>query len=359
MIYIRRDGKNFRGGSVKNRQIVLASRPGPAGPGVENFALVETELAAPTSGDVLLETLYLSLDPYMRARMYEGANYAASVPVGAPMPGATISRVISSTHKDWPEGMIVESWHGWQSHHISDGTGLRVIAPVAAPLTAHLGVLGMPGRTGYGGMLRFGQPRPGETVVVSAASGAVGSVAGQVARLKGARVVGIAGGAEKCRYLIQELGFAAAIDHRAPDWAAALASACPKGVDVYFDNVGGEIFAAIIPLLNKHARVPVCGTIAVDRNNPRIISGPDPLGALHGAILVKQLTLRGFLYDELRDLTATFHRDVSAWIRDGKLSYREQLVHGLDAAPAAFLGLFSGQNFGKLIVDFTQAKPSN
>lgn len=297
---------------------------------------------------MVLETLFLSLDPYMRARMYEGANYAAATPIGGVMPGATVSRVIAAGG-GLAEGMIVESAHGWRSHHVRPARGLRVIEPGPLPLSAELGVLGLTGLTGYGGMLRYGRPAPGETVLVSAASGAVGSVAGQVARLHGARVVGIAGGAAKCRALTEEFGFAAAVDHRAPGLPEALAAACPDGIDVYFDNVGGEIFAATISLLRPRARVAVCGTISVDRNQPAK-PGLDRLQELHSAILVKQLTLQGFLFDMLRDMEADFRRDMAGWIASGALKYREHVVDGLEAAPRAFLGLFRGENFGKLIV---------
>lgn len=330
------------------KQIVLAARPGPGGPTEDNFRLIDAPLPAPAEGEVVLETLFLSLDPYMRARMYEGANYAASTPLGGVMPGATVSRVIHPGG-GLAEGTIVESWHGWQSHYTRPAKGLRVIPPGPLPLSTALGVLGMPGQTGYGGMLRYGRPAPGETILVSAASGAVGSVAGQVARIKGARVVGIAGGAEKCRALIEDFGFDAAVDHRAPALPAALAAACPNGIDVYFDNVGGDIFAATIPLLNRGARVAVCGTISVDRNQPAT-PGIDRLQELHSAILVKQLTLQGFLFDMLRDMDTDFRRDMAGWIASGALRYREHVVEGLAAAPRAFLGLFRGENFGKLIV---------
>jgi NADPH-dependent curcumin reductase CurA len=332
-----------------SRQIQLASRPGPSGPGPENFRLAEVVLGDPGPGEVLLETLYLSLDPYMRARMYEGANYAASTALGAPMPGETVSRVLTSNAPEFQTGDIVESGHGWQSHHIAKATDLRALPDLGVPLSAHLGVLGLPGHTGYGGLLRHGRPQPGETVVVSAATGGVGSMVGQVARIKGCRAVGIAGGAEKCRYLTEELGFAAAVDRHSTTFAEDLAAACPEGIDIYFDNTGGEIFAACLPLLNTGARVPICGTISVDRNQPPQ-QGLDRMQELHALILIKQLTLQGFLFTGLHDMTADFHRDASQWIASGALRYREDIVEGLEQAPEAFLGLFRGENFGKLIV---------
>lgn len=332
-----------------SRQVRLVSRPGAAGPAPENFRLTEAALPDPAQGEVALETLWLSLDPYMRARMYEGGNYAAATPLGAVMPGATVARVAESRAEALPPGTLVLSRHGWQSAAVVPADGLAVIDPALAPPSTALGVMGMPGQTGYGGLLRHGRPQPGETVLVSTAAGAVGSVVGQVARLKGARAVGIAGGEAKCRYLLDELGFAAAVDYRAADFPAALRAACPAGVDVYFDNVGGEIFAAVLPLLNRGARVPVCGTISVDRNQPAP-QGPDRLFELHATILVKQLTLQGFLFDGLADMTADFRRDMAGWLRSGAVRYREDVIEGLERAPEAFLGLFRGQNFGKLIV---------
>jgi NADPH-dependent curcumin reductase CurA len=334
---------------VQNTQIQLVSRPDANGPRPDNFGLVQMPLRALAEGDVLLKTEYLSLDPYMRARMYEGINYAENAKLGAPMVGSTVARVLESRNSDFREGDYVESWHGWQSHHISTGQGLRKIDPSIAPVSTALGVLGMPGHTGYGGILRHGRPQPGETVVVSAASGTVGGVAAQIARIKGARVVGIAGGPEKCDFLTGTLRLDAAVDHRAPDFATQLAAACPDGVDVYFDNVGGEVFAAVLSLMNAGGRIPVCGTISVNRDgDPQI--GEDRMNWILSRVLVRQLTISGFIYPQFFDLTAAFHADVSAWIASGELAYREDIVEGLENAPEAFLGLFEGRNFGKLLV---------
>lgn len=331
------------------KQIQLVSRPGPKGPSRENFKLVEVAIGEPAKGEVLLETLYLSLDPYMRARMYEGANYTASTDLGTPMVGNTISRVIAANDANLAIGDIVESNHGWQSHHITPANALRQIIPTGLPISTELGVLGLPGHTGYGGLLRYGKPQKGETVLVSAASGAVGSMVGQVAKIKGCRVIGIAGSESKCRYLIKELGFDAAINRHSDSFANDLAIACPNGIDVYFDNVGGDIFAMCIPLLNTGARVPICGTISVDRNQSQT-HGIDRLQELQSAILVKQLTLQGFLYSGLLDMTDDFRNGVSNWIKSGELKYREDVINGLENAPNAFLGLFRGNNFGKLII---------
>lgn len=334
---------------VLNTQIHLVSRPGPKGPRPENFGLVQEPLRPIKDGELLLGTEYLSLDPYMRARMYEGVNYAENAQLGGPMVGGTVARVLESRHADFREGDCVESWHGWQSHHISTGEGLRKIDPSIAPVSTALGVLGMPGHTGYGGMLRHGRPNPGETVLVSAASGTVGGVAAQIARIKGARVVGIAGGAEKCEFLTGTLGLDAAVDHRAPGFADRLATACPDGVDVYFDNVGGEVFAAALPLMKPGGRIPVCGTISVDRDGaPQI--GEDRMNWVLSRVLVRQLTISGFIYPQFLDMTEDFRADVSAWIASGDLTYREDIINGLENAPQAFLGLFQGRNFGKLLV---------
>jgi NADPH-dependent curcumin reductase CurA len=336
-----------------NRQIHLVSRPDPIlGPRAENFALRETPMPVPGPGQVLLQTLYLSLDPYMRARMYQGDNYAAATALDAPMVGNTVARVIETRHPDFYVGDVVESAHGWQAYVLSDGSGLTPIYADAAPLSAHLGVLGMPGQTGYTAMTRHGQPGPGQTVVISAASGPVGSVAGQTARIAGARVVGIAGGAEKCAYVTDELGFDACIDHRAHDFSVRLTAACPQGVDIYFDNVGGPVAVAVLPLLNAGARFLVCGTVAVDRDRP--MSEPDlpSMQTLLSAALVKRLTIRGFVYSDpdLLALAPEFRANVGDWLQSGQLHAREQIIDGLEAAPEAFLGLFTGANFGKLIV---------
>lgn len=336
---------------MTNRQIHLVSRPGAEGPEADNFALRRAPPPRPGAGQVLLRTLWLSLDPYMRARMYDAGNYAQSAALDAPMVGSTVARVIESNHPAYAVGEVVESGHGWQDYAVSDGSGLRRIDPDLAPLSTALGVLGMPGQTGYTALMRHGRPTPGETVVVSAASGAVGTVVGQTAKMCGARAVGIAGGPDKCRFLTEELGFDAAADHRAPDFADQLARACPQGIDVYFDNVGGPVFETVLPLLNAKARVPVCGTVSVDRNRPGAATGGS-MQDLLAATLVKQLRITGFIFsdDDLMALEPEFRARVGGWVRDGRLRYREDIVEGLENAPAAFLGLFSGKNFGKLLV---------
>jgi len=331
-----------------NRRIVLASRP-DGRPTPENFRLEETPVPEPKQGQVLLETLYLSLDPYMRGRMNEGKTYADAANLDETLVGGTVARVKMSQHPDWKEGDIVLSYSGWQDYALSDGRGLRRLDPGVAPVTTALGVLGMPGFTAYSGMREIGKPAQGETVVVAAASGAVGSVVGQIARIHGARAVGIAGGPEKCAFVKDELGFDAVIDHRAPDFAEQLKRACPDGIDVYFENVGGQVWDAVKPLLNKFARVPVCGLVS-HYNAKGGDSGARAAIDLQDT-LFKSLTIRGFIQvDFAQQYEADFLREAPQWIKEGKLRYREDIVDGLENAPDAFIGLLEGKNFGKLSV---------
>lgn len=333
---------------LQNRQIVLASRP-QGEPTVDNFRLIETGLPAIASGQVLLQTLYLSLDPYMRSRMSAVKSYAKAVEIGGVMEGGAVSRVLQSLHPAFAPGEIVQGRTGWQSHALSDGTNLQKVDPNLAPISTAVGILGMPGMTAYTGLLNIGQPKAGETLVVAAATGPVGSLVGQIAKLKGCRVVGIAGGADKVRYIRDELGFDVALDHKAPDFAAQLAAACPQGIDIYFENVGGHVWEAVFPLLNDFARVPVCGLIAhYNEEGPR--PGPDRLPLTMRAILSKRLNLRGFIVGDFAAQAGDFRRDVSNWLREGKIQYREDVVDGLENAPSAFIGLLKGRNFGKLLV---------
>jgi NADPH-dependent curcumin reductase len=289
-------------------------------------------------------------DPYMRSRMDDRKSYAKPLQLGDVMTGETVARVIASKDPAYAEGDIVLAPTGWRTHALSDGAGLRKLDPAFAPVTTGLGVLGMPGFTAYGGMRVIGKPQPGETVVVAAASGPVGSLVGQLAKLAGARAVGIAGGQEKCAFVKHELRFDEAIDHRAADFPAQLAAACPRGIDVYFENVGGAIWQAVLPLLNNFARVPVCGLIA-QYNAPSGGDGTDRLPATMREILSKSLTLRGFLNYEFADAYYTeFLREVGAGIADGRIRYREDIVDGLEKAPEAFIGMLDGRNFGKVIV---------
>ena len=332
----------------RNRRIVLAARP-TGEPQESDFRLDESGIAQPGPGQMLVRTIYLSLDPYMRGRMSAARSYAPPVEVGDVMVGGAVSEVIESQHADFRPGDLVEGRTGWQDYALSDGKGLRKVDPSLAPISTALGVLGMPGMTAYTGLLNIGKPRPGETVAVAAASGAVGSAVGQIAKIKGCHVVGIAGGARKCDYVRHELGFDACVDHRAPDFPSRLAEACPKGIDVYFENVGGAVFEAVLPLLNPFARVPVCGLIA-HYNDTELPPGPNKLPLLMRAVLSNRLTLRGFIVGDFADQQAEFLREMGAWVREGRVRYREDIVEGLENAPRAFIGLLRGENFGKLVV---------
>ena len=335
--------------ATKARQIVLAARP-KGKPRLTDFRLEETQIPAPGAGQVLLEVQYLSLDPYMRGRMDDRKSYATPTPLGAVMPGESVAKVVASHHPAYSEGDIVLAQTGWRTHALSDRTEMRKLDPAIAPVTTALGVLGMPGFTAYVGLRVIGKPQPGETVVVAAASGPVGSLVGQLAKIAGARAVGIAGGPEKCAYLKDELGFDAAVDHKSADFDAQLAAACPDGIDVYFENVGGAVWQAVLPLLNNFARVPLCGLVA-QYSSAGPGDGTDRLPATMRVILSKSLTVRGFIYyDFAAELFPAFLREVGAGIADGRIRYREDFVDGLDRAPQAFIGMLEGHNFGKLIV---------
>lgn len=336
-----------------NQRFVLASRPVGA-PTPENFRLEREALPDLEDGQILLKTLYLSLDPYMRGRMSDAPSYAAPVQIGEVMTGGAVSRVEQSRHPKFQVGDLVVGATGWQSHSISDG---RNIIPIPSGLPSPsmaLGVLGMPGMTAYMGLMDIGQPKAGETLVVAAASGAVGSVVGQVAKIKGLRAIGVAGGAEKCKYVVEELGFDACIDHKAPDFAEQLAKACPKGIDIYYENVGGHVFDAVVPLLNPKARIPLCGLIA-GYNATEVPKGPDRLPALQRTLLTKRVRIQGFIvFDDYGDRQPEFISAMVPWVREGKVKFREDVVDGLEQAPQAFIGLLEGRNFGKLVVRIAQ-----
>ncbi len=332
----------------KNRQIVLAARP-KGEPQDSDFRLEESAIPSPGEGQVLLRTLYLSLDPYMRGRMSAAASYAKPLEVGDVMEGGTVSRVEQSNAPAFKTGDVVLAYSGWQEYAVGKAEHLLKIDGSLGPVSYAVGVLGMPGMTAYTGLLNIGQPKEGETVVVAAASGAVGSVVGQIAKIKGCRAVGVAGGKEKCDFVRQELGFDDCIDHRSPGFPAELKAACPNGIDVYFENVGGAVWAAVFPLLNAFARIPVCGLIAL-YNATELPPGPDRTPLFMSAILVKRLTFRGFIVSDYNSQRPEFLREVSQWIREGRIKYREDIVDGLENAPKAFQGLLKGTNFGKLLV---------
>jgi len=312
--------------------------------------LEHAAVPAITDGQVLLKILYLSLDPYMRGRISAAKSYAAPTEIGQGMEGGTVAEVLESRDPAFKPGDTVLSHSGWQSHAVANGAQLRQLDPKSAPVTTALGVLGMPGFTAYAGLLTIGQPKPGETVVVAAASGPVGSAVGQIARIKGARAVGIAGGPEKCAFVRDTFGFDAVIDHRDPDMAAKLAAACPDGIDVYFENVGGRVWDAVFPLLNTFARIPVCGLVA-QYNASGEFPGPDRLPVMMRQVLTKSLTIRGFIQREfVATQGAAFREEMPRWIAEGAVKYKEDIVEGLENAPEAFIGLLEGKNFGKLIV---------
>jgi NADPH-dependent curcumin reductase CurA len=329
------------------KRVVLASRP-VGEPKPSDFRIEDHALPTPGEGQVLLRTIWLSLDPYMRGRMNDGPSYVAPVPIGGVMEGGTVCEVTASNNPGFAKGDIVLSRAGWQTHALSDGKGLARIDPKLAPVSTAVGVLGMPGMTAYAGLLEIGKPQAGETVVVAAASGAVGSAVGQIAKIKGARAVGIAGGKDKCDYVKNELGFDDCLDHRDPNLAAILKQACPNGIDIYFENVGGAVFEAVFPLLNTFARVPVCGLIA--HYNDTQASAPKWASSMMRSTLTKRLTIRGFIVSDFVGHQADFLRDMSQWVREGKVKYREFITEGLDSAPGALIGLLQGANFGKQLV---------
>jgi NADPH-dependent curcumin reductase CurA len=336
-----------------NRRIVLRKRPVGA-PTIEDFLLESRPVPEPQDGQLLLRTLYLSLDPYMRGRMSDAPSYAAPVALGDVMVGGTVSRVQASRNTNYQVGDLVLGYAGWQDYALSDGKGLSKLDPQEPNPSHALGVLGMPGFTAYMGLLDIGQPVAGETVVVAAASGAVGSVVGQIGKIKGCRVVGIAGGAEKCSYVVDGLGFDQCVDHHSADFAEQLATACPQGIDVYFESVGGAVFEAVLPLLNARARVPVCGLIA-NYNDTTAPAGPDRRGELIGTLLRKRIKMQGFIiFDDYAPRFNEFHAAMTAWVREGQVKVREDIVAGLENTPAAFIGLLQGKNFGKLVMQFAR-----
>ncbi|EKO3592076.1 NADP-dependent oxidoreductase [Vibrio metschnikovii] len=336
-----------------NRQIVLASRPHGA-PTDSNFRLQHVAKPTPAQGEVLLRTIYLSLDPYMRGRMSDAKSYAEPVAIDDVMVGGTVCQVETSHHPDFTVGEWVLAYTGWQDYAISNGEGILKLGRDPITPSYALGVMGMPGFTAYMGLLDIGQPKAGETLVVAAATGPVGATVGQIGKIKGCRVVGIAGGEEKCRYAKQVLGFDECLDHKADDFAQQLAQACPQGIDVYYENVGGKVFDAVLPLLNTSARVPVCGLVS-QYNATALPTGPDRLPLLMGTLLTKRIRMQGFIiFDDYGDRYSEFAREMSQWLSQGKIHYREQIISGLDNAPQTFIGLLEGKNFGKVVIEVNQ-----
>jgi NADPH-dependent curcumin reductase CurA len=333
-----------------NKQITLAVRP-VGFPKESDFRLVAAPVPTPGPGQFLVQSLYLSVDPYMRGRMNAAKSYAPPVELGGVMVGGVVGQVVESHHPRFAAGEIVEGYFGWQQYAVSDGVGARKVDPSLAPISTALGVLGMPGLTAYFGLLEIGKPQPGETVVVSGAAGAVGSLVGQIAKIQGCHVVGIAGTDEKARYVVEELGFDSAFNYKsARNYRAKLKTLCPQGIDVYFDNVGGAITDAVIPLLNVRARLVICGQIS-QYNLERPEMGPRWLWAL----IVKQARAEGFLVFQFADRFEEGIRQMAQWLKEGKLKYRENIIEGLENAPRAFIGMLKGENIGKQLVKVADA----
>ncbi|HAT8550387.1 NADP-dependent oxidoreductase [Vibrio vulnificus] len=338
-----------------NRQIVLASRPVGA-PTADNFALTQSDIPTPAQGEMLLRSVYLSLDPYMRGRMSDAKSYAEPVGIDEVMVGGTVCQVEASNHAEFEVGEWVLAYTGWQDYALSDGEGLIKLGKQPSHPSYALGVMGMPGFTAYMGLLDIGQPKEGDTLVVAAATGAVGSMVGQIGKLKGCRVIGIAGGEEKCQFAKDTLGFDECIDHKAADFAEQLAKVCHNGIDIYFENVGGKVFDAVMPLLNTGARIPLCGLIS-QYNATSLPEGPDRMSMLMAQLLIKRIKMQGFIiFDDYGHRYGEFAADMSQWLAQGKIHYREHLVQGLENAPDAFIGLLEGKNFGKMVVQTNQPR---
>ena len=326
-----------------NRRVLLASRPqGAVSP--ENFRIEEAPLPRPAEGEVLVRNEWLSLDPYMRGRMSDAKSYVPPVEIGGVMVGQTVGEVVESKHPGFKRGDRVLTQLGWQSHGIAKGKELRLVDTKRIPASYYLGVLGMPGMTAWFGLFEIGKPKAGETLVVSAASGAVGSVVGQLAKSEGLRVVGIAGGREKCDYVVKELGFDACVDYRGGRINDDLRDACPKGIDIDFENVGGEILDTVLRRMNLYGRVIVCGLIAE-------YNATQPYGyKAMRSILVNRIRMQGMIVFDWKERYEEALADLGARIAAGKLKYRESIVEGLENAPQGLIALLAGRNFGKQLV---------
>ena len=331
---------------TKNQQVLLAARPVGA-PKESDFRVVETELRDPADGEVLVKNLYLSLDPYMRGRMSEAKSYAKSLELGEVMIGGTVGEVVASRHAKLAVGDLVVGMLGWQRYGVATGQGLMKVDASRIPASAYLGAVGMPGVTAWYGLTEIGAPKAGETLVVAAASGAVGSVVGQLAKLRGCRAVGIAGGKDKCAHVVRDLGFDACLDHHAPDLGAQLRDATPDGIDVYFENVGGAILDLVLARLNPFARIPLCGLVS--QYNATSAYGVKNFASL----LTNRVTLRGFIVSEHMDRWPAALAELGALVAEGRLKYRESVTEGLANAPKAFIGMLEGANFGKTVVKLT------
>jgi len=327
-----------------NKEIQFASRPAGM-PTLDNFKIVDAAVPQLNDGEVFVRTLYISVDPYLRGRMREGKSYVPPFEVGQVIQSGVIGKVVESRAPEFKQGDLVTGMLGWRLYNLAKAPELRKIDPRLAPVTTALGVLGMPGLTAYFGLLDIGQPKEGETVVVSGAAGAVGMTVCQVAKIQGARAVGIAGSDEKNQYLREELGVDAAVNYKEAHMRKALKEACPQGIDVYFDNVGGEVSDAVLPLLNHGARIVICGQISLyNLDQPDVGPRPQP------ALLVNSALMKGFIIIDYAARFAEGVMQLAQWLTAGKLKYAETIVEGFENTPNAFIGLFSGENLGKQIV---------
>lgn len=335
--------------SGTNRRLTLAERP-VGEPNDKTLKLETVDLPVPGEDELLLRTVYLSLDPYMRGRMSDAPSYAAPVEIGDVMVGGTVSRVVESRSDKFQVGDWVLSGNGWQDYAVAPAKGLMALGAEPKNPSWAVGILGMPGFTAWAGLTQIGKPKAGETVVVAAATGPVGATVGQIGKILGCRVVGIAGGPEKCAYAVETLGFDACIDHKSDDFKNQLKDACKDGIDVYFENVGGKVLQAVAPLLNFGARMPVCGVVS-QYNATGLPEGPDRMDWFVGTILRKQVTVQGFIiFNNFGHLYPEFAKQMNEWIANGKITYREDMIDGLENAPRAFIGLLKGENFGKRVI---------
>jgi len=331
---------------MTNKQIVLAARP-LGFPKDSDFKLIESPITNAGNGEILVQSIFVSVDPYMRGRMNDVKSYAAPVAIGGVMGGGAVGKVIQSNNAAFNEGDIVEGMFGWQEYAVSNGQGVRRIDPSLAPISTALGILGMPGLTAYFGLLEIGKPQSGETVVVSGAAGAVGSIVGQIAKIKGCRAVGIAGADDKVAYLTGELGFDAAFNYKTvDDYHAKLKELCPRGIDVYFDNVGGAITDAVFRLINTKARISICGQIS-QYNLENVELAPR---LILTSLLVKQARAEGFLVFQFADRYPEALVQMAQWLNEGKLKYAEDIEEGIENTPRAFMAMLKGRNTGKQLV---------
>lgn len=335
--------------TTTNRRFVLAERP-KGEPDERTLRLETADIPEPADGQMLLRTVFLSLDPYMRGRMSDAPSYAAPVEIGQTMVGGTVSRVVTSKLEGFKEGDWVVGFTGWQDYALSDGKGVTSLGAAPSHPSWALGVTGMPGFTAWSGLKQIGQPKAGETLVVGGATGPVGATVGQIGKILGLKVVGIAGGPDKCAHAVDTLGFDACVDYKADDFAERLKAETGDGIDIYFENVGGKVFDAVAPLLNTAARIPLCGLIA-QYNATSLPEGPDRLGWLMGMFLKKRITVRGFIvFDDFGHLYPEFAKEMAGWVEAGKIKYREEMIDGLEEAPRAFIGLLRGEAFGKRVI---------